>query len=126
MSDQALWHIDTRIPEAHVIEIWRTSGINHSQIARVWDFPSRTGAADAEFIVRACNSHADLLLALKHARQNLALCHARHGGTDWINRLALGVIDAAIVKAEGPHESDSTDPMTAAPQGTQANGGRTL
>jgi hypothetical protein len=52
----------------------------------------RNGAANAEFIVRACNAHDNLVAALREARGWLS---------GWASaEKELAVIDAAISKAE--------------------------
>lgn len=62
--------------------------------------------ADAEFIVRACNAHEDLLEALKESLGFVAAWtggyQAEHGLKDWHPRHAetIAKVQAAIAKAE--------------------------
>jgi hypothetical protein len=68
-------------------------------IARVLDVePHRHGQANAEFIVRACNSHEDLLEALKLAHDHLAVTHIDIDGSKTKELLQ---IEAALDRAEG-------------------------
>jgi hypothetical protein len=60
--------------------------------------PSKLDRANAEFIVRACNSHDDLLEACKTALHEMRNTVApRDSFTDAVDQL-----DAAITKAETP------------------------
>lgn len=46
-------------------------------IAEVYDTPGDDGQADAEFVVRACNIHDDLVLALKECLAKLEIAETR-------------------------------------------------
>lgn len=59
------WRIDSLCKSPHV-EIWdaEINGQTH-QIAEVFRYPPRDGPGNADFIVRAVNSHQQLVDALK-------------------------------------------------------------
>lgn len=61
---------------------------------------------NAEFIVRACNSHYELLEALREIYNNASDCPASEGlkNDSWIAAKAKEIAIAAIAKAEGNHE----------------------
>jgi hypothetical protein len=56
---------------------------------------------EAEFIVTACNSHHDLVAALKECSFRLGCLVAAMGDFTEINAAALDAAQAAIAKAEG-------------------------
>lgn len=56
----------------------------------------RTAIANTGFIVRACNSHYDLLVALKDCRNAM---YADNPADGWAE--IISAADAAIAKAEG-------------------------
>lgn len=62
--------------------------------------PNEEGKANAEFIVRAVNSHEELLKAAKEAEDALAQSISKDGKTDW-RYTKLWALRNAIAKAEG-------------------------
>ena len=64
-------------------------------IARIWELPN--SQANAEFIVRACNSHDDLLEACKYAFKNLK--PQGNIKKDFSGHNAMATLSRAIAKA---------------------------
>jgi len=57
------------VTKEHLDKTWSITSLKTGQtIAKIWDFPE--AEANAEFIVRACNSHDGLLQALKTIRDS--------------------------------------------------------
>lgn len=90
----------------HTPTPWRKAGqfatVQAPGRACICDCGSRsdlTAQANAEFIARACNSHADLLAALEEI---IWITESQHG-EDWDTALpdALNIARAAIAKARG-------------------------
>jgi hypothetical protein len=78
--------------------------VDLSHVAYIPKWAQTDGPANAEFIVRACNSHYDLLAALTLAVETI---RARQGiwfPTHEPSMTAMtAIINAAIAKAEGGH-----------------------
>ena len=87
----------------HVVKIYQDAeGRRCTAFVAVCSATTLDNAANAEFIVRACNSHDDLLAALKEA---IATIKVFHGKPAWdiYERCApeMQRFKAAIAKAEG-------------------------
>lgn len=91
--------------------IAREEGTEFPQFYRSRLLPEEA-RANAKFIVRACNSHADLLAALKAARTRLAHkleCGISLPASEWEKKgswdfsgcnCEISIVDAAIARAE--------------------------
>ena len=75
---------------------WPSDCVGDPTIAIV----DRNPEADAAFIVRACNSHAALVEALKECSFRLAALVAASGDFSDVNAKALDAATAALAKAE--------------------------
>jgi len=74
--------------------------VDHIPIANIFD-SGEEGKANAEFIVRACNNHYDLLAMLKLAAKYVSKMVADDVKTAVPPIVALNRIEAAIARAEG-------------------------
>lgn len=85
-----IWSLPADAPVAVASADYEEAGIH---------FDAATARANAEFIVRAVNSHADMAEALRRARGYVSmLCEEGHR---LASRADLDAVDAAIAKAEG-------------------------
>lgn len=70
-----------------------------------WNYDSefiRNWEANAEFIIRAVNSHDELLKVVKNLRAHIVAYNQRQkSSTNMIGSLAIHEADEAIAKAEG-------------------------
>lgn len=84
----------------HTPTPWRIAGKGTIRAGDGWigTLNWRNRDANAEFLVRAVNSHEDLVEALKGCR---GLVRALTGADDDIANAAIREADAAIAKAEG-------------------------
>ena len=95
------YSLDTRNDSAGVDYYVNTLGIM-GKYTSIFDMGGRTSEATAKFIVTACNSHRDLLEALKEAKHELeAWASVAMPIDEEETRETLIKIDAAIKRAEG-------------------------
>lgn len=104
------WEIDVTIYE-HMCAGIRQVGGDTAPIAQVWRTDDRTGYANAEFIVRACNSHDALVEALRGLLDQFDAGYfvrntESDGSPDWAFKAVrsvqtLAVAMAALAQAEG-------------------------
>lgn len=94
------WRTNTII-EGRAIAIEAGRNTHICQVAKDALLSHDETNANAAFIVRACNSHYELLGALKDIRSRFASCIAQGNGEIAGDKEALARADSAIAKAEG-------------------------